>query len=84
MAALSHAWMDASPLRVCRSGANVGPRKGWAVGDACMRAVQFALLAKRGQPGASTVLTQPRWGFYDTMWRGGERFVFHYPIELGL
>jgi len=72
MAAISHVWMDGAALRIYRSGSNTIPRKGWAAGDACMRAVQFALLTRAGQPGASTVLTMPRWGFYETLWRGRE------------
>ena len=79
MAAISHVWMDVSPLRVYRAGSNTIPRKGWAAGDACMRAVQFALLTRAGQPGAPTVLTMPRWGFYATAWRGGPEFVLPKP-----
>lgn len=81
MAAISHVWMDSSPLRVYRSGSNTIPRKGWAAGDACMRAVQFAILVQRGQPGALSALTQPRWGFYDSMWRGGGPFVMPMPYR---
>lgn len=68
--AVSHAWMDGHPLRVYRQAPNTGPRKGWAAGDACMRAVHLALLAKSGQPGATTALTTPRWGFYDVLFKG--------------
>lgn len=68
--AVSHAWMDGHPLRVYRQAPNTGPRKGWAAGDACMRAVHLALLAKAGQPGATTALTTPRWGFYDVLFKG--------------
>lgn len=70
MAAISHVWMDGIPLRVFRTHPNAIPRKGWAAGDACMRAVQLALLTRSGQAGAPTVLTEPRWGFYATTWRG--------------
>ncbi|KAL1858002.1 hypothetical protein Plec18170_003226 [Paecilomyces lecythidis] len=79
LAAISHVWMDTSPLRVYRAGSNTVPRKGWAAGDACMRAVQFALLVRSGQPGSPTVLTMPRWGFYATTWRGGSEFSFPKP-----
>ena len=72
LAVLSHVWMDGGALRIYRSGSNTIPRKGWAAGDACARAVQLALLVRSGQPGAPTVLTMPRWGFYDTIWRSGE------------
>lgn len=67
--AISQAWMDGHPLRVYRHGHNTGPRKGWAGGDACMRAVQLALLTRSGQPGAPTVLSAPRWGFYDSIFQ---------------
>jgi 2-methylcitrate dehydratase len=74
MAAISHAWMDVAPLRVYRSGSNTIPRKGWAAGDACMRAIHFALLVRRGQSGSPTPLTMPRWGFYATKWHKAEKF----------
>ena len=80
MAAISHVWMDGGALRIYRSGSNTIPRKGWAAGDACARAVQLALLVRSGQPGASTVLTMPRWGFYNTIWRGGQ---FELPQPFG-
>lgn len=67
LAALSHAFIDAGPLRSYRQSPNAGPRKGWAAGDACMRAVHLALLAKQGQPGAPTVLTDPKWGLYTSL-----------------
>ncbi|OKL57050.1 hypothetical protein UA08_07375 [Talaromyces atroroseus] len=79
LAAISHAWMDLAPLRVYRSGSNTIPRKGWAAGDACMRAVQFALLTRTGQPGAPTPLTMPRWGFYASIWRNGAPFTLPKP-----
>lgn len=80
MAAISHVWMDTAPLRVYRAGSNTIPRGGWAAGDACMRAVQFALMVRRGQPGSPTVLTMPRWGFYASTWRENSPFVLpkHY------
>ena len=70
--ALSQAWMDGAPLRAFRQSPNTGPRKGWAAGDASMRAVHLSLLTKNGQPGAPTVLTNPRWGFYKTLFKGQE------------
>lgn len=72
LAALSQAFQDGHPLRTYRQAPNAGPRKGWAAGDACMRAVQMALLTRAGQPGAPTVLTAERWGFYATLFRGRE------------
>ena len=79
-AAVSNAWMDGHPLRVYRQAPNAGPRKGWAGGDTCMRAVNLALLVKAGQPGAESVLTTPRWGFYDVLFKGG---VFDLPRPFG-
>lgn len=78
-AALSHVFMDGCALRVFRAGTNTIPRKSWAAGDACSRAVQLALLARAGQAGARTVLTMPRWGFYENVWRG-DAFVFPEPL----
>lgn len=72
LAALSQAFQDGHPLRTYRQAPNAGPRKGWAAGDACMRAVQMALLTRMGQPGAPTVLTASKWGFYATLFGGNE------------
>ena len=80
LAALSHAFIDAGPLRTFRQSPNTGPRKGWAAGDACMRAVQLALMAKNGQPGAPTVLTDPKWGFYAALMQGRQ---FELPRPFG-
>lgn len=80
LAALSHAFIDAGPLRAYRQSPNAGPRKGWAAGDACMRAVHLALLAKKGQPGAPTVLSDPKWGLYASLMRGNE---FQLPRPFG-
>jgi 2-methylcitrate dehydratase len=79
-AAVSHAWLDGHPLRIYRQAPNTGPRKGWAAGDACMRAVHLAMLAKAGQPGVNAVLTTPRWGFYDVLFDGKP---FDLPQEFG-
>ena len=64
MAAISQVWMDGHALRVYRQKGNTIPRKGWAAGDACMKATQLALLTRAGQQGSPTPLTMPRWGFY--------------------
>jgi len=74
-AAISHAWVDGQSLRTYRHAPNAGPRKGWAGGDACMRAVHLALQVKNGQPGLPTALTAPRWGFYDVLYKG-KKFEF--------
>ena len=73
MAAISHVWMDGHALRVYRSGGNTIPRKGWAAGDACMKATHLAFLTRAGQPGSPTPLTMPRWGFYATSF-GNKKF----------
>jgi len=78
LAALSQAWQDGHPLRTFRQAPNTGPRKGWAAGDACMRAMHLALLTRTGQPGAPKVLTAPRWGFYAAMF-GDKEFVLPRP-----
>ncbi|MCJ1352237.1 MAG: hypothetical protein MMC33_002221 [Icmadophila ericetorum] len=78
LSALSQAWQDGHPLRTFRQSPNTGPRKGWAAGDACMRAVHLALLTRAGQPGSPTVLTTPKWGFYGVLFRDKE-FVLPRP-----
>ena len=80
MAAISHVWMDGHPLRTYRSGTNTIPRKGWAAGDACARAVQLALMVKEGQVGAPGGLTMERWGFRDAVFGGKE---FEMPKDFG-
>ncbi|GME65886.1 2-methylcitrate dehydratase [Neofusicoccum parvum] len=79
LSAVSHAWMDGHPLRAYRQAPNTGPRKGWAAGDACQRAVHLALLARAGQPGARTAITAQRWGFSDVLF-GGRTFEFARPF----
>lgn len=44
-----------------------------------MRAVHLSLLTKAGQPGAPTVLTAPRWGFYAATFKN-QTFSFHRPF----
>lgn len=70
LVAVTHAWADGHPLRIYRQSPNAGPRKGWAAGEACKQAVHLALLAKSGQPPLKTVLTAPKWGFYDVFQKG--------------
>ncbi|KAL8703983.1 MAG: hypothetical protein Q9201_002853 [Fulgogasparrea decipioides] len=72
LAALSQAFQDGHPIRTYRQAPNAGPRKGWAAGDACLRAVLMALVTQKGQPGAPSVLTAERWGFYQTLFHGKE------------
>ncbi|KAK7926521.1 2-methylcitrate dehydratase [Apiospora marii] len=79
-AAVSHAWVDGHPLRTFRQAPNAGPRKGWAAGDACMRAVHLAALARAGQPGLRTPLTAARWGFYPVL-NGGRPLTLPRPFR---
>ncbi len=67
--ALSNAWMDGAALRAYRHAPNTGSRKSWAAGDAASRAVWFAFLAMRGEMGYPNVLTTPRWGVADVLFK---------------
>lgn len=69
-ASISQVWTDSSPLRLFRQSPNTGPRKGWAAGDACMRAVHLALLTEKGQSGYPTALSDPGWGFLKHQYGG--------------
>lgn len=69
-AALSHAFVDGAPLRTYRHAPNTGPRKSWASGDACGRALQIAQWVLAGEPGYPQVLTTPKWGFHDVVLGG--------------
>lgn len=73
--AISHAWADGQSLRTYRHAPNTGPRKSWAAGDACARAVNLALLVKKGQTGMPSVLTAKTWGFYDVLFK--VRTLYH-------
>src|SRR2546426_3048262 len=68
--ALSHAWIDGQSLRTYRHAPNTGPRKSWAAGDATSRAVRLALMTMNGEPGLPSVLSAPRWGFCDVLYKG--------------
>lgn len=78
-AALSHSWIDNGVLRTYRHAPNTGPRKSWAAGDACRRAVTHALNAVRGEVGCPSALTAPTWGFYDVAC-DGKPFSFERPF----
>ena len=67
--AASQAFADGAGLRCFRHYPNVGPRKGWAAGDAASRGVWIALLTMRGERGHNLVLTAPVWGFNDVFFR---------------
>ena len=73
--AISHSWIDNGALRTYRHAPNTGPRKSWAAGDACRRAVIHALNAIKGVVGYPSALTAPTWGFYDVAF-GGKPFEF--------
>lgn len=76
--AVSHAWADGQSLRTYRHAPNTGPRKSWAAGDACSRAVNLAMLVQKGQLGMPSVLTAKTWGFYDVLFKG-KPFEFQIP-----
>jgi 2-methylcitrate dehydratase len=77
--AISHSWIDNGALRCYRQAPNAGPRKGWAAGDACRRAVIHALNASKGCIGYPSALSAPNWGFYDVAF-GGHPFQFERPL----
>lgn len=68
--ALSHAFVDGQSLRTYRHAPNAGPRKSWAAGDATSRAVRLAMIVLSGEIGYPGVLTAPKWGFYDVLFKG--------------
>ncbi len=76
--ALSLAWVDGQSLRTYRHAPNTGSRKSWAAGDATSRAVRLAMMAKKGEMGYPSVLTAPKWGFYDVLFKG-KKFEFQRP-----
>jgi len=78
--ALSQAWLDGSSLRTYRHAPNAGPRKSWAAGDATSRGVRLADLTLRGEIGYPSVLTTPKWGFYDVSFKGNK---FKFQREYG-
>ena len=77
--AVSHSWMDNGALRAYRHAPQAGPRKSWAAGDACRRAVTHALNAMKGVVGYPAVLTAKTWGFYDVAFKG-KAFEFERPF----
>ncbi|WP_164126389.1 bifunctional 2-methylcitrate dehydratase/aconitate hydratase [Sphingobacterium luzhongxinii] len=68
--AVSLAFVDGQALRTYRHTPNTGSRKSWAAGDATSRAVRLALIAKTGEMGYPSVLSAPKWGFYDVLFQG--------------
>jgi 2-methylcitrate dehydratase len=77
--AVSHSWIDNGALRTYRHAPNAGPRKSWAAGDACRRAVTHALNAVKGCVGYPSALSAKTWGFYDVAFKG-RPFEFERPL----
>ncbi len=77
--AVSHSWIDNGVLRTYRHAPNAGPRKSWAAGDACRRAVTHALNAVKGCVGYPSALSAKTWGFYDVAFKG-KAFEFERPF----
>jgi len=78
--AISHSWIDNGTLRTYRHAPNTGPRKSWAAGDACRRAVIHAINAvHRGVTGYPSALSAKTWGFYDVAFHGAP-FEFERPF----
>jgi len=77
--AVSNSWIDGGALRTYRHAPNAGPRKSWAAGDACRRAVTHALNAVKGCAGYPSALTAKTWGFYDVLFKG-QPFEFERPF----
>lgn len=76
--AISQAFVDGQSLRTYRHAPNTMSRKSWAAGDATSRAVNLALLVKKGEGGMPSILTAKTWGFYDVLFKGKE-FKFQRP-----
>lgn len=68
--AVSHAFVDGQSLRTYRHSPNTGSRKSWAAGDATSRAVRLSQMVLKGEMGYPSVLTVPKWGFYDVLFKG--------------
>lgn len=80
IAAISHSWIDGGALRTYRHAPNTGPRKSWAAGDACRRAVQHAFnVVDRGVVGYPSAVSAKTWGFSDVLFKGNA-FEFERPF----
>ena len=78
--AVSHSWIDNGVLRTYRHAPNTGPRKSWAAGDACRRAVIHAINAVyKKVVGYPSALSAKTWGFYDVAFKG-KAFEFERPF----
>jgi len=78
--ALSQAWVDGQSLRTYRHAPNAGSRKSWAAGDATSRAVRLGLMTMAGEMGLPSVLSAPKWGFYDVLFKG-KPFTVSQPLD---
>ncbi len=78
--AVSQALVDGPSLRSYRHAPNVTSRKSWAAGDATSRAVRLAMMSLKGEAGLPSVLTAPKWGFYDVFLKGN-RFKISRPYD---
>ena len=74
-ATVSQALVDGASMRTYRHTPNTMSRKSWAAGDACQRAVALAFRVGQGEAGMPTILSTPKWGFYDVMFKG-KKFKF--------
>ncbi|HEY5803934.1 MAG TPA: bifunctional 2-methylcitrate dehydratase/aconitate hydratase [Lysobacter sp.] len=79
IAAISHSWIDNGVLRTYRHAPNTGPRKSWAAGDACRRAVTHALNAVKGEVGYPSAISAQTWGFQEVAFKG-QPFEFERPF----
>ena len=70
LAAVSNAWLDGVSLHSVPDAASMGSRQLWAAADASSRGVRHSLFALAGEPGTASVLSAPRWGFYDALFAG--------------
>ncbi len=77
--AVSQAWVDGCALRTYRHAPNAGSRKSWAAGDATSRAVRLAMITMKGEMGLPSVLSAPKWGFNDVLFKG-ESFKVNQPF----
>lgn len=78
--AVSNSWIDNGSLRTYRHAPNTGPRKSWAAGDACRRAVIHALNAiNTDEPSYPSALSAKTWGFNDVAFNG-KPFEFERPF----
>lgn len=68
--AISQAFIDSGSLRTYRHAPNTGSRKSWAAADASRRGLWLAYISFNGEPGYSTPLSAPKWGFQDVFLRG--------------